>query len=119
MNQITLILIYSGSSEPPKYLSDSFEITSRIAKNYHKFCICPRGNGIDAHRFWAAQYLDCMPVILWRDWMVSYSGMPVLILDNWAELKSLDLEKAYISITVKTYLRSNLDLRKIKEQILQ
>jgi hypothetical protein len=96
---------------------DYKQYLSSLAK--HKFCICPRGNGIDTHRFWEAQYFDCIPIILWRDWTASYSGMPVLILDNWAELKSLHLEKAYISISTKTYPRSNLDLRKIKEQILQ
>ena len=85
----------------------------------HKFCLCPRGNGIDTHRFWEAQYLDSIPVILWRDWTSSYSGMPILILDNWGELKGLDLEKIYITMTTKGYNRSNLNLDKIKQKIIQ
>jgi len=81
----------------------------------HKFCICPRGNGIDTHRFWEAQYLDCIPIILWRDWTAAYSDLPVLILDNWGELKELDFEAIYIAITSKKYLRTNLDLQKVIE----
>ena len=84
----------------------------------HKFCLCPRGNGIDTHRFWEAQYLDSIPVILWRDWTSSYSGMPVLILDHWEELKALDLERIYIVLSTKGYNRSNLDLKKIKQKII-
>lgn len=96
----------------------SYEVyLSSLAR--HKFCLCPRGNGIDTHRFWEAQYLDCVPVILWRDWTSSYSGMPILILDNWEELKGLDLEKIYITMTTKAYNRSNLDLEKIKKKIIQ
>ena len=83
----------------------------------HKFCICPRGNGIDTHRFWEAQYLDCIPIVLWRDWSSAYSEMPILILDNWAELKELDLDKIYITLANKQYSRSGLDLRKLAKQI--
>ena len=71
----------------------------------HKFCLCPRGNGIDTHRFWEAQYLDCIPIILWRDWTMAYSEMPILILDSWNDLQELDLEKIYISLTNKKYSR--------------
>ena len=85
----------------------------------HKFCVCPRGNGIDTHRFWEAQYLDTIPIILWRDWTSSYSGMPILILDNWGELRNLDLEKIYITITTKGYERANLDLQELRQKIMQ
>eukprot|EP00942_MAST-04A_sp_MAST-4A-sp1_P014501 g14501.t1 len=30
----------------------------------HYFCFCPRGNGIDTHRFWEALYLGVIPVIV-------------------------------------------------------
>ena len=83
----------------------------------HKFCICPRGNGVDTHRFWEAQYLNCIPVILWRDWTAAYSEMPVLILDNWNELKELDLDRIYITLTNKNYLRGGLSLDSFAYQI--
>jgi len=95
--------------------SDYEQYLNSLAK--HKFCLCPRGNGIDTHRFWEAQYLDCIPVILWRDWTPAYSEMPILILDNWAELKQLDLEKIYLVISSKAYKRTGLDLKKIAQLI--
>jgi hypothetical protein len=85
----------------------------------HKFCVCPRGNGIDTHRFWEAQYLDAIPIILWGDWTSSYSGMPILILDNWGELRNLDLEKIYITVTNKGYEHANLDLQELRQKIMQ
>jgi hypothetical protein len=83
----------------------------------HKFCICPRGNGIDTHRFWEAQYLDSIPVILLRDWIPAYSELPILILENWAQLKELDLNKIYIYSSNKNYIRSGLNLHYLSGQI--
>jgi hypothetical protein len=85
-------------------------------KNYvselasHKFCICPRGNGIDTHRFWEAQYVDTIPILLREDWTSSYSGLPILLLDNWEELRSINFEEMYIKISCKFYSRKNLSL---------
>jgi hypothetical protein len=30
----------------------------------HYFCLCPRGNGIDSHRFWESIYLKVVPIII-------------------------------------------------------
>jgi hypothetical protein len=30
----------------------------------HYFCLCPRGNGIESHRFWESIYLGVVPVII-------------------------------------------------------
>ena len=79
----------------------------------HKFCLCPRGNGIDTHRFWEAQYLDVIPIIISSDWTSSYSELPILILENWESLLELDLEKLYIIISNKKYSRKNLNLSEI------
>lgn len=83
----------------------------------HKFCLCPRGNGIDTHRFWEAQYLGCIPIIVRTEWTAAYADMPILILENWEELSQLDLEKTYIAISSKKYLRGNLNLEFFKDQI--
>jgi hypothetical protein len=84
----------------------------------HKFCLCPRGNGIDTHRFWEAQYLGCIPVVLYRDWTPGYSELPVLLLDQWEDLAELDLEKTYIVILNKRYSRLGLNFRFHERQIL-
>jgi len=45
--------------------------------------------------------------------------MPILILENWEELRTLDLEKFYVTITAKGHERANLDLQKLREKIMQ
>lgn len=76
----------------------------------HKFCLCPRGNGIDTHRFWESQYLDTIPIVLKTDWTAAYSGLPILLVNEWSDLLSMDLEKAYIQISCINYNRASLDI---------
>ena len=83
----------------------------------HKFTICPRGNGLDTHRFWEAQYLHTIPIILRRDWNPAYSNLPVLILDNWEDLESVDLNKIYILMTTAFYDYSNLSLHAVRDAV--
>ncbi len=60
----------------------------------HRFCLCPRGNGADSHRFWESQYLDVTPIVRRsasaEHWQAS--GLPVLIVDEWAEVTPARLE---------------------------
>jgi hypothetical protein len=62
----------------------------------HRFCACPRGNGIDTHRFWECQYLGVVPVVErsvhtehWRR-----CGLPVVTVDDWREVSPALLEEA-------------------------
>lgn len=82
-----------------------------------KYCICPRGNGIDSHRFWEAQYLDCIPVIVRPDWISAYSEFPVLLLNSWDELLQVDLQREYIRIKSTAYRFDRLSLTNLTEQI--
>jgi hypothetical protein len=54
----------------------------------HRFSACPRGNGLDTHRFWESQYLGVVPVVertvLAEHW--SAQGLPVVIVDDWREV---------------------------------
>ena len=83
----------------------------------HKFCMCPRGNGADTHRFWEAQYLDCIPIIIRDDWISAYSGLPLLILDSWQELPLINLQAAYIKISCTQYDRSRMMLTTYEKMI--
>lgn len=76
----------------------------------HQFCLCPRGNGIDTHRFWEAQYLNTIPVLLRSDWTPAYSNLPILLVDSWESLAQIDLEKAYIQISSTFHCRDSLSL---------
>lgn len=85
----------------------------------HKFCLCPRGNGLDTHRFWEALYLDCIPVIIRPDWCSAYSEFPVLLLNSWDELPFVDWRQAYIRIKSTAYRFEGLSLKHLTDRIAQ
>jgi hypothetical protein len=52
----------------------------------YKFCLCPRGNGIDTHRIWESLYLGCVPVVLkHKTHEFMYNNLPVVFIDNWED----------------------------------
>jgi hypothetical protein len=62
----------------------------------HRFCACPRGNGIDTHRFWECQYLGVIPVVersphtdIWAG-----EGCQMVTLEDWSALSRERLESA-------------------------
>ena len=53
----------------------------------YRFVACPRGNGIDTHRFWESLYRGAVPVVkksLWSTSLKTY-GLPFLEVDEWSE----------------------------------
>ena len=83
----------------------------------HFFCLCPRGNGIDTHRFWEAQYLGCIPIVLKQDWTSAYSNLPILLIDSWSDLKQFDLQKKYIQLSSTFFDFSGLTMEFHAHQI--
>jgi hypothetical protein len=69
----------------------------------HRFCVCPRGNGPDTHRFWECQYLDVVPVVRRspdvEHWQLA--GLPVVILDDWSELTRERLEAEQPAVSAR------------------
>jgi hypothetical protein len=62
----------------------------------HKFCIAPRGNGIDTHRLWESLYMGCIPIV-GRDILVEEfaAHLPILIVDRWEDVTPEFLEEAW------------------------
>ena len=60
---------------------------SRLASR-HGFILCPRGNGIDTHRFWEALYRDCIPIVKNSAWAHYWNelGLPVLIVEEYEDI---------------------------------
>jgi hypothetical protein len=60
----------------------------------HRYCICPRGNGIDTHRFWECHYLGVVPVVERSAHTDAWArrGVAMLALEDWAELSVERLE---------------------------
>jgi hypothetical protein len=70
-----------------------YEFSNRVpARLIHKmmrsskFVACPRGNGIDTHRFWESLYLGALPVILKGNRLSSQTDWPCLEIDSWQEV---------------------------------
>ena len=62
----------------------------------YKYCISPKGNGIDCHRMWEALYLKVIPICE-RSILTEYFAtlFPIVIVDNWEEVDLEKLEKSY------------------------
>lgn len=56
-----------------------------------KYVVCPRGNGIDTHRFWEALYRGSCPIIVNSNWSEYFSelGIPFLAVNKFGDLYSL------------------------------
>ena len=60
---------------------------SRLASRY-MFVACPRGNGIDTHRFWETLYRGSVPIVIGSPWSANLQnwGVPLISLSSWDEL---------------------------------
>lgn len=95
------LLRFTGHSEYLKILST------------YKFNLCPEGNGLDTHRFWESLLVETVPIVKRSDFISNFKNLniPCYVLDNWDELKTLDLNK------LDTFYDANLDLIKEKKYI--
>ena len=68
-------------------------------KNQSKyaFVVSPAGKGLDCYRTWEAIHLGCIPIVK-KDSLSDgglYDDLPVLIVDNWADINENLLNNAY------------------------
>ena len=59
-----------------------------------RFCVSPRGHGIDTHRTWEALYLRTVPIVTRSALTDEYADLPWLVLDDWSQFASLELSAA-------------------------
>ncbi len=74
---------------------DTFEISNEplkpmqfsIAMRRYKFVACPRGNGIDTHRFWEVLYRGGVPIVKKSNWSqsLSYLKIPFIEVGSWKD----------------------------------
>jgi hypothetical protein len=57
---------------------------AEISSNF-KFIACPRGNGMDTHRFWESLYRGSIPIVKVSDWSRNLKtlNLPFVEVDNW------------------------------------
>jgi Exostosin family len=77
----------------------------------HKFCLAPRGNGIDTHRLWESLYMGCIPVV-GRDVLVEEFAhdLPILVVDRWEDVTPEFLEEAWERMSAAEW---NMDAMRI------
>ena len=92
-NAIDFIVVDSPKYKFPDYLARMSEF---------KFIISPPGNGVDCHRTWEALFLNRIPVIKSGPLNRLYADFPVLFVDDWSDLVSMDLENEYLKLKSKT-----------------
>ena len=83
------------------------EIRDRVTARYvhhlmkrSMFVACPRGNGLDTHRFWESLYLGAVPIVVKKDVIPAFQYGPHLVIEDWQELEEIsqqDLRRIYVS----------------------
>ena len=75
-----------------------FEFYVNNLLNY-RYCLCPRGNGIDTHRLWEALYLGCIPIVKRHITHCFDEYLPILFVDDWQQLnESFLLDQSNIGV---------------------
>ena len=78
----------------------------------HKFCLCPRGNGVDTHRFWEALLLGCIPIAK-KHITHEFEDMPTaLFIENWREVTkdflNQEVSMSHTPLLTKEYWRRRI-----------
>jgi len=61
------------------------------------FVAAPHGGGLDCHRTWEALIIGCVPIVRRSMLDPMYSGLPVLIVDDWSQVTSERLKAVHAS----------------------
>ena len=69
----------------------------------HAFVLSPLGHGLDCHRTWEALVLGCIVVVETSPLDSLYRDLPVLILQNWADLNEEVLRKTVEDFKTRSF----------------
>lgn len=61
----------------------------------HRFCVCPRGNGVDTHRLWESLYCRTIPVVRREPAHRNFADLPIAFVDSWDEVTEDFLHNEY------------------------
>jgi hypothetical protein len=82
----TYCIEQTGIQPTPK--TTQLEFFERLASSY--FVLSPNGNGVDCYRTWQALYLRTIPVVTRSLLSEAHADLPMIVLDDWAEFRSID-----------------------------
>jgi hypothetical protein len=71
----------------------------------HSLVPCPEGNGVDTHRLWETLYMGGTPVVISNKIVNSLiNGLPVIVLENWKQLKDYRLmQELWMGLNSRSY----------------
>ena len=81
------------------------------------FVLSPHGGGLDCHRTWEALCLGCVPIVRRSALQPLYEGLPVLVVDSWADVTAELLAKTWRGGTQQQPLHPKLTLQYWKERM--
>lgn len=66
-----------------------------------RYALCPRGCGVDTHRFYECIYLGCVPIVLRTHTVFDRlyapdTGFPCLVVERWADVTEELLNQSYL-----------------------
>lgn len=83
----------------------------------HKFCLCPRGNGVDTHRMLECIYLGSIPICKRSVALEQFEELPILFIDDWMEISQEYLEKVYEVFSTRDFNVQKILMSYWKSQI--
>jgi hypothetical protein len=101
---------------PPNLMHHVLNFTTRTQcwnnMAEHAFVLCPAGNGLDCHRNWEAMALSCIPIMLRQPGFSElYAGLPVLLVDDWADVTLELLDSTLADFTRRAWNMSKLSAK--------
>lgn len=62
-----------------------------------RYALCPRGCGVDTHRFYECIYLGCVPIVLRTNTVFDrlYAAFPCLVVERWVDVTEELLDACY------------------------
>ena len=76
----------------------------------HKFCISPKGKGVDCHRIWECLYLGVIPIVEKSIHMSYFHDLPILFVDNYNNISTEYLNQTYKDFQKKSFNMDKLSL---------
>lgn len=76
---------------PPAGRGDNAAYLDALVR--HTFALCPPGFGVDTHRMWEALYAGTIPVVLRSRAMSAFANLPILFVDDFAEVTRERLQR--------------------------
>jgi len=62
-----------------------------------RYALCPRGYGVDTHRFYECIYLGCVPIVTRTNTVFDrlYAAFPCLLVNEWSDVTEELLDRSY------------------------